>query len=155
MCLAVPALVIRVESDGRGTVRLGGAELEVSLARIPGLIQCAYGDTLRVPGSAGQSLLAAKAAGRDVRLVYSPAEVLRVAADNPGREVVFFAIGFETTAPATALLISQADAAGTPNLTVFCNHVLTPSAIAHLLQAPEIRGLPESPHRRRLGEGVA
>jgi hydrogenase expression/formation protein HypD len=121
---------------------VGRVDDAIFLALERGAILCSYGDTLRVPGSGGKSLLAAKAAGADVRLVYSPAEVPGIARGFPDREVVFFAIGFETTAPATAHLVLQARDEGLRNLSVFCNHVLTPSAITHILQSPELRGLP-------------
>jgi len=103
------------------------------------VILCSYGDMLRVPGSGRHSLLKAKAAGADVRMVYSTQDALKVARDNPRREVVFFAIGFETTTPPTAVAIRQARAAGLKNFSVFCNHVLTPAAIHNILESPELR----------------
>jgi hydrogenase expression/formation protein HypD len=96
---------------------------------------------MRVPASKGMSLLKAKAAGADIRMVYSCADAVRIAQENPGREVVFFAIGFETTTPPTAVAIKAAEAAGLRNFTVFSNHVLTPSAITHILESPEVREL--------------
>ena len=81
----------------------------------------------------------AKARGADVRMVYSSADALKLAQDNPERQVVFFAIGFETTTPPTAVAIVQAEKLGLTNFTVFCNHVLTPSAIANILESPEVR----------------
>jgi hydrogenase expression/formation protein HypD len=104
-----------------------------------GVILCTYGDCLRVPASEQLSLLKAKARGADIRMVYSAADALKAAQDNPEREVVFFAIGFETTTPPTAVVIQQAQKLGLKNFTVFCNHVLTPSAIAHILESPEVR----------------
>jgi hydrogenase expression/formation protein HypD len=98
-----------------------------------------YGDCLRVPASNGLSLLKAKARGGDVRLVYSSADALTIAEQNPGRQVVFFAIGFETTTPPTAVAILEAQRRGLANFSVFCNHVLTPSAIANILESPEVR----------------
>jgi len=92
-----------------------------------------------VPASHGLSLLKAKARGGDIRMIYSTADVLNIARNNPDRNVVFFAIGFETTTPPTALMIRQARAEGLKNLSVLCNHVLTPSAITHILQSPEVR----------------
>ena len=83
----------------------------------------------------------AKAKGADVRMVYSPSDALRLAQENPGREVVFLAIGFETTTPPTALVIREAAALGLANFSVFCNHVLTPAAISHILESPEVREL--------------
>jgi hydrogenase expression/formation protein HypD len=103
------------------------------------VILCTYGDCLRVPASDGLSLLKAKARGADIRMVYSAADALRLALAHPEREVVFFAIGFETTTPPTALLIRQAREAGIANFSVMCNHVLTPSAISTILESPEVR----------------
>jgi hydrogenase expression/formation protein HypD len=120
---------------------MGRIDHAIALAREPDVVLCAYGDTLRVPGSGRISLLNAKAAGADVRMIYSPAEVLTIAQQEPDKQVVFFAIGFETTAPATALLMTKADVAGITNLAVFCNHVLTPSAIQNILQSPHVRAL--------------
>ncbi|QOJ22137.1 MAG: hydrogenase formation protein HypD [Gammaproteobacteria bacterium] len=118
---------------------IGRVQNAIQLAQIPGLILCSYGDMLRIPASNGMSLLKAKAQGADIRMVYSSADALRIAQENPQRQVVFFAIGFETTTPPTAVVIQQALALGLKNFTVFCNHVLTPSAISHILQSPEVR----------------
>ncbi len=118
---------------------IGRIDNAIGLAVERGVILCSYGDPLRVPASAGLSLLRAKGRGGDVRMVYSPADALRIAGENPQREVVFFAIGFETTTPPTALLIKQAQAAGLTNFSVLCNHVLTPAAITHILEAPQVR----------------
>ncbi len=101
------------------------------------VILCSYGDLLRVPASERKSLIKAKAAGADIRMVYSTQDALRIARDNPGREVVFFAIGFETTTPPTAVAIKQAMAEGLKNFSVYCNHVLTPAALKALLDLPE------------------
>ncbi|MEW6169517.1 MAG: hydrogenase formation protein HypD [Pseudomonadota bacterium] len=120
------------------TPRLDAA---IALARRPQLTLASYGDMLRVPASRRQSLLKARAAGADVRMVYSAAECLDLAAAEPKREIVFFAIGFETTTPATAHLILEARRRGLRNLSVYCNHVLTPSAIQSILDAPELREL--------------
>jgi hydrogenase expression/formation protein HypD len=95
-----------------------------------------YGDMVRVPASRRRSLLKARAQGADVRMVYSALEALDIAAAHPGREIVFFAIGFETTTPATAHLILEAHRRGVRNLTVYCNHVVTPAAIQSILNAP-------------------
>ncbi len=103
------------------------------------VILCSYGDMLRVPGSGRKSLVKVKAEGADVRMVYSTQDALKIARDNPQREVVFFAIGFETTTPPTAVAIRQAQAEGLRNFSVFCNHVLTPAAIQNILEAPELR----------------
>jgi len=107
----------------------------------PEVILCTYGDCLRVPASNQLSLLKAKARGGDVRMVYSAADALALAQKHPEREVVFFAIGFETTTPPTALVIKQAQAMGLANFSVICNHVLTPSAIMTILESPEVREL--------------
>ncbi|MBF0373674.1 MAG: hydrogenase formation protein HypD [Alphaproteobacteria bacterium] len=120
---------------------IGRIDAAIHLARQPGVILCSYGDMLRVPGSKRTSLLKAKAEGCDIRMVYSTADALRIAADEPARQVVFFAIGFETTTPPTAVAIRQARALGLANFSVFCNHVLTPSAIANILDSPEVREL--------------
>lgn len=118
---------------------IGRVQNAIQLAQIPGLILCSYGDMLRIPASNGMSLLKAKAHGADIRMIYSSADAVKIAQENPQRQVVFFAIGFETTTPPTAIAIQQAQALGLKNLTVFCNHVLTPSAISHILQSPEVR----------------
>jgi len=106
-----------------------------------GAIVCTYGDMMRVPASKKNSLIKAKAAGSDIRMVYSTQDALKVARENPDREVVFFAIGFETTTPPTAVAIKQAAEEELANFSVFCNHVLTPAAIQHILQSPEVREL--------------
>ncbi len=113
--------------------RIDGA---IAIARTPGTILCSYGDTLRVPGSNGASLFRVKADGADVRMVYSVQDALAIAAAHPTREVVFFAIGFETTTPPTAHAVLEARRRGLTNFSVFCNHVLTPPAIRHMLDAP-------------------
>jgi hydrogenase expression/formation protein HypD len=105
----------------------------VKLAATEGVIFCSYGDMLRVPGSNGKSLVKAKAAGADVRMIYSPLDAVKLATQNPGQQVIFFAVGFETTAPATALALKQAVEQGVGNFTVFCNHVLTPPAMRAIL----------------------
>ena len=113
----------------------------IELAEQYGAIVCSYGDMMRVPASKKRSLLKAKASGADIRMVYSTQDALKIARDNPEREVVFFAIGFETTTPPTAVAIKQAEAEGLTNFSVFCNHVLTPAAIQHILQSPEVRDI--------------
>ena len=105
------------------------------------VILATYGDCLRVPASDGLSLLKAKARGGDVRMIYSAADALELARRHPEREIVFFAIGFETTTPPTAIAIRQAAAEGLTNFSVVCNHVLTPAAITHILESPEVRRL--------------
>jgi hydrogenase expression/formation protein HypD len=118
---------------------IGRVDQAIDLALEKNVILCTYGDTLRVPASGSLSLMRAKARGGDIRMVYSPADALKVARDNPGREVVFFAIGFETTTPPTALVLRQARAEGLANFSVLCCHVLTPSAITHIMESPEVR----------------
>ena len=118
----------------------GRIEAAVALAGTPGVILCTYGDMLRVPTANRGSLLKAKAAGADVRMVYSSADAVRIARDNPGREVVFFAIGFETTTPPTAVAIREASRLGLKNFSVFCNHVLTPAAMGAILGPPGQEG---------------
>ena len=118
---------------------VGRLDMALDLATRSKVTLCSYGDMLRVPGSGGQSLLRAKAAGANIHMIYSAAEALELARRHPEREVVFFAIGFETTTPPTALVIQQAAALDLPNFSVFCNHVLTPPAIVHLLDSPEAR----------------
>jgi hydrogenase expression/formation protein HypD len=118
---------------------IGRIDLAIRLALQRGAIVCTYGDTMRVPASDGLSLMKAKARGGDIRMVYSAADALRIARENPCREVVFFAIGFETTTPPTALAIAQAQRESLANFSVLCCHVLTPSAITHILQSPEVR----------------
>ncbi|MDP2781870.1 hydrogenase formation protein HypD [Devosia sp.] len=113
----------------------------VELAERHGVILCSYGDMMRVPGTKQRSLIRAKADGADIRMVYSTIDALKIARDNPDRQVVFFAIGFETTTPPTAVAIRQAEAEGLENFSVFSNHVLTPSAIGHILESPEVRDL--------------
>ena len=115
---------------------IGRLDMAIRMARRDGVILASYGDMLRVPGSQGQSLMKAKAAGADVRMVYSSMDAVKLAAGNPDRHVVFFAIGFETTTPPTALAIEAANATGLTNFHVFCNHVLTPPAIGAILDAP-------------------
>ena len=103
-------------------IPMGRLDDGIAVAHEPGVIFTCFGDLMRVPGSDG-SLLDAKAAGADVRMVYSPLDALKIAQQNPDRKVVFYAIGFETTAPSTALTLMRAKAEGIRNLFVFCNHV--------------------------------
>ncbi len=102
------------------------------------VILCSYGDMIRVPGS-GMSLLEAKSKGADVRILYSPLEALKIANENPDREVVFFAVGFETTAPANALSVIQAKQSGIKNYSILTSHVLVPPAIAAIMADPECK----------------
>ncbi|WP_430432347.1 hydrogenase formation protein HypD [Methyloversatilis sp.] len=118
---------------------IGRVNMAIKLALEHDVIVCTYGDTMRVPASDSLSLTKAKARGGDIRMVYSAADALAVARDNPERQVVFFAIGFETTTPPTALAILRAQREGLKNFSVLCCHVLTPSAITHILESPEVR----------------
>ena len=120
---------------------VGRLDMAIALADNPDVILCSYGDMLRVPGSRKRSLLKSRAQGRDIRMVYSCAEAIRIAQEHPEKEVVFFAIGFETTTPPTAVAIQQAETLGLGNFSVFCNHVLTPSAIQSILDSPDVRKL--------------
>jgi hydrogenase expression/formation protein HypD len=108
----------------------------VELALEKKAILCSFGDMLRVPGT-GIDLLTAKARGGDVRIVYSPLDAVTVARENPTREVVFFAVGFETTAPANALAVQRAQREGVPNFSILTSHVLVPPAMRALLSAPD------------------
>ncbi len=118
---------------------IGRIDSAIELAQKHDVILCSYGDLLRVPASGRKSLLKVSAEGADVRMVYSTQDALKIARENPDREVVFFAIGFETTTPPSAVAIKQAEAEGLKNFSVFCNHVLTPAAIQNILESPEVR----------------
>ena len=109
-----------------------------AIARRPDVIFCSFGDMLRVPGSA-TDLLVLKSRGADVRVVYSPIDSLKIARANPNKKVVFFAIGFETTAPGNAMAVWQAHKQGIRNYSVLVSHVLVPPAIASILQSPSNR----------------
>jgi hydrogenase expression/formation protein HypD len=110
----------------------------IAIAEQPGVIFTSFGDMLRVPGSS-KDLLSVKAAGHDVRMVYSPLDAVRLAQQHPDREVVFFAVGFETTAPANAMAVYQARQLGLTNFSVLVSHVLVPPAIEALMQSPQRR----------------
>jgi hydrogenase expression/formation protein HypD len=110
-------------------------EKAVRIAAVPGVVMTSYGDMLRVPGGSGD-LLGVKARGGDVRVVYTPLDAVRVAAEHPDREVVFFAVGFETTAPANAAAVLRAAALGLRNFTVLVSHVLVPPAMTTILESP-------------------
>ncbi|OIQ97791.1 hydrogenase expression/formation protein HypD [mine drainage metagenome] len=112
---------------------IGRIDQAIRLALERGVILCSYADTLRVPASGQLSLIKAKAQGGDIRIVYSTADALQLARENPGREVVFLAIGFETTTPPTAVAVKLAEAEGLKNFSVLCNHVLTPAAMHAIL----------------------
>ncbi len=110
----------------------------LTIAARPEVIFTSFGDMLRVPGS-GKDLLSVKASGGDVRPVYSPLDAVRLARENPGREVVFFAVGFETTAPATAMAVRQAEIEGLGNFSLLVSHVLVPPAMEAILSSPKNR----------------
>ena len=110
----------------------------IALASLPEVIFASYGDMLRVPGSE-RDLFAVKAAGGDVRIVYSPLDAVEIAKNNPDKTVVFFAIGFETTAPANAMAVVQAKAQNIPNFAVLVSHVTVPAAITALMDSPDIQ----------------
>ncbi len=117
---------------------IGRVDQAIQLALERGVMLCTYGDVMRVPASQSLSLMKAKARGADVRMVYSAADALKLAQDNPLREVVFLAIGFETTTPPTALVIREAALAQVKHFSVLANHVLTPAAVTHILNSPEV-----------------
>jgi hydrogenase expression/formation protein HypD len=119
-------------------IPMGRVDDGIAIAREPGVILTCFGDMMRVPGSDG-TLLEAKAEGADVRMVYSPLDALRIAKSEPDREVVFFAIGFETTAPSTALTLKRAKAEGITNFSCFCNHVTIVPPLRALLDSPDLR----------------
>jgi hydrogenase expression/formation protein HypD len=117
---------------------MGRIDDGLSIAQQPDVIFAAFGDMMRVPGTQG-SPLEHKARGMDVRIVYSPSDALKLARLNPDRHVMFFAIGFETTAPSTALTMMRAKAEGIRNFSVFCNHVTIIPAIRAILDSPDMR----------------
>ena len=119
-------------------IPMGRVDDGIAIAHEPGVIFTCFGDMMRVPGSTG-SLLEAKAEGADMRMVYSPLDALRIAKENPDREVVFFAIGFETTAPSTALTLKRAKAEGVGNFSCMCNHVTIVPPLRALLDSPDLR----------------
>src|SRR5712692_3241504 len=110
----------------------------MALAGEPDVIMTSFGDMMRVPGSNG-SFFDAKARGTDIRMVYSPLDSLKIARQNPGKRVVFMAIGFETTAPSTAMTMLRAAAEGLTNFSIFCNHVTIIPAIKAILDSPDLR----------------
>ncbi|MCX6892956.1 MAG: hydrogenase formation protein HypD [Verrucomicrobia bacterium] len=110
----------------------------LAIAAQPGVIFCSFGDMLRVPGS-NRDLLSVKAGGGDVRIVYSPLDAVKLAEQNPGKAVVFFGVGFETTAPATAMAVYQAARKGLKNFFLLASHVLVPPAMEAILRSPDRR----------------
>ncbi|MDQ1724712.1 MAG: hydrogenase expression/formation protein HypD [Frankiaceae bacterium] len=119
-------------------IPMGRVDDGIAIAERDNVILTCFGDMMRVPGGRG-SFLEANARGTDIRMVYSPLDALRIARDNPDRQVVFYAIGFETTAPSTALTILRAEAEGIDNFSVFCNHVTIIPAIKAILDSPDLR----------------
>ncbi len=117
---------------------VGRIDSAIELARDHGVTLCTYGDMMRVPGSHRISLMKAKAAGADIRMVWSTLDALKIARENPDRQVAFFAIGFETTTPPTAMALKMAKAEGLTNFSVFCNHVLTPAAMRAILDGESL-----------------
>jgi len=113
-------------------------EKAIEIASAPNVLFCSFGDMLRVPGIS-KDLLTVKAAGGDVRIVYSPLDAVKLALDNPQKEVVFFAVGFETTAPANAMAVFQASRQAVRNFTLLVSHVLVPPAMEAILSSSENR----------------
>src|SRR4029077_7181303 len=119
-------------------IPMGRVDDAIAVAEHPGVLFTTFGDMMRVPGGHG-NLLEAKARGADVRFVYSPLDALRLAVEDPDREVVFFAVGFETTAPSTAVTLLRAREMGVANFSVFCNHVMIVPPIRAILESPDLR----------------
>ena len=119
-------------------IPMGRVDDAIHIASQPGVIMTSFGDMMRVPGGDG-SFFDAKAAGADIRMVYSPLDALKIARQNPDRRVVFMAIGFETTAPSTAMTLMRAAATGQDNFSVFGNHVTIIPAIKAILDSPDLR----------------
>jgi hydrogenase expression/formation protein HypD len=115
----------------------------IDLTKDPNVLFCSYGDLLRVPGPKGDTLLKARARGANISMVYSSLDALSLARKNPDKKIIFMGIGFETTAPATAMAIKMASDEKLTNFFVFCNHVLTPSAIQNIFNSPDLRGMKE------------
>jgi len=119
-------------------IPMGRVDDAIAVAETPNVIFTSFGDMMRVPGGNG-NLLEAKARGADVRMVYSPLDALRIAEANPDRQVVFFAVGFETTAPSTAVTLLKAKERGVTNFSVFCNHVTIVPPLKAILESPDLR----------------
>ena len=136
----LPATIELVHGPGCPVcvIPMGRVDDAIAVAETPGVIFTSFGDMMRVPGGRG-TLLEAKARGADVRFVYSPMDALRVAVEHPERQVVFFAVGFETTAPSTALTLLKARQGGVTNFSVFCNHVTIVPPIKAILDSPDLR----------------
>jgi hydrogenase expression/formation protein HypD len=119
-------------------IPMGRVDDAIALAERPGVVFTSFGDMMRVPGSSS-NLLEAKARGADVRMVYSPLDALKIAQANPDKRVVFFAVGFETTAPSTAVTLLRAREAGVTNFSVFSNHVTIVPPLKAILDSPDLR----------------
>ncbi|MGH2706873.1 MAG: hydrogenase formation protein HypD [Actinomycetota bacterium] len=119
-------------------IPMGRVDDAIYLAEQPDVILTSFGDMMRVPGGRG-SFFDSKAQGADIRMVYSPLDSLKIARDNPDKMVVFMAIGFETTAPSTAMTVLRAEAEGLDNFSIFCNHVTIIPAIKAILDSPDMR----------------
>jgi hydrogenase expression/formation protein HypD len=119
-------------------IPMGRVDDAIAIAEQPDVIMTTFGDMMRVPGSRG-SFLDSNAAGADIRMVYSPLDSLKIARQNPDKRVVFMAIGFETTAPSTAMTVLRAAAEGLENFSIFCNHVTIIPAIKAILDSPDLR----------------
>jgi hydrogenase expression/formation protein HypD len=119
-------------------IPMGRVDDAIAIAEHPDVIMTSFGDMMRVPGGRG-SFFDSKAAGADIRMVYSPLDALKIAKQNPDRPVVFMAIGFETTAPSTAMTLLRAAADGVENFSIFCNHVTIIPAIKAILDSPDLR----------------
>jgi hydrogenase expression/formation protein HypD len=119
-------------------IPMGRVDDAIHIAEQPDVILTSFGDMMRVPGGRG-SFLDAAARGADIRMVYSPLDALKIARQNPDQQVVFIAIGFETTVPSTALTVLQAAQEGVKNFSIFCNHVLILPAIKAILDSPDFR----------------
>nr|ABC26867.1 HypD [Bradyrhizobium sp. UPM1167] len=139
----LPANIRMIHGPGCPVCVLPASRIDMAIRLVerPEVTLCVYGDLMRVPGSQGQSLMRAKALGADIRMVYSTLDAIRLAEQVPSREVVFFAIGFETTTPPTAVMIRIAEKKRLRGLSVFCNHVLTPSAMHSILENPKMRNI--------------
>jgi len=135
ICDLLPPAVNMIHGPGCPVcvLPIGRIDQAIRLALAHGVVLCSYGDCLRVPASDGLSLLKARAQGADVRMVYSVSDAVQLARENPQREVVFLAIGFETTTPPTAVAVRQAALLGLENFSLLCNHVLTPAAMHAIL----------------------
>jgi hydrogenase expression/formation protein HypD len=119
-------------------IPMGRVDDAIALAEQPDVIMTSFGDMMRVPGGRG-SFFDSSAAGADIRMVYSPLDALKIARQNPDKQVVFMAIGFETTAPSTAMTVLRAAAEGIENFSIFCNHVTIIPAIKAILDSPDLR----------------